>query len=770
MNAKQIDVLPGRSVVSPRMGQVLSDIAAGLVVSLVAIPLPVSYAALIFSGALAGYVSNGVGLALFGGLVGGLVVAFTSSYPGSVFMPQSGPAAILALAAAAIAGGLAGEATPHEAFLTVVVAIGLASALTGLVFLALGTAKLGSLFKYVPYPVIGGFLAGTGWLLVRGAFGVMTGIPLSVSQLPELFQPEHLLRWLPSLGFAVLLVLLLRRTSHALVLPGMLVAAVGAFYLVLWLSGTPVREAEAQGWLLGPFPENGLWLPLTPADLAGIHWSSLLEHAGSMATILVMSLVSLLLNCSALEVTVRRKVDFDRELRSAGLANMLAGLGSGLPGFQALILATLGHRMNARSRLVAVVPAVINGGMLLIGASVLAYFPKPVLGVMLLFIGLTFLAEWTVEAWFKLSRVEYAIVLLILAVIGTVGVVEGVGVGVVLAVIHFVVTYSRVEVVRQTLSGNDIGSNVDRSRAERQALRERGDWLLVLELQGFLFFGTANRLLDRVWQRIQDPDLTPPRFLLLDFRQVSGLDASAVLSFARIKQLAEAQSIALVLTQPSPLICRQLAAEGLTAEGPDACPVFEDLDHGVEWCEQQILLMVTSEAPEPEAGVGPRRGAGRRLPDSFTELLESLGAMDGATPGAVAPLSAGDTGLGPYLERVDAPEDYCLIRQGEPSQGLYFVETGLVTALLECQDGRQIRLRKMGPGSIVGEMGYYLHHPATATVMTRQPSTLYFLSAEALRRMEREAPEMAGALHRYVAQLLGERLSRANDTIQAVFS
>jgi len=769
MSAKQMHVQRGRGVARPRIGQVVSDITAGLVVSLVAIPLPISYAALIFTGALAGYVSSGVGLALFGGLVGGLVVAFTSSYPGSVFMPQSGPAAILALAAVSITSGLAGEGTPDEAFLTVVVAIGLASALTGVVFLALGTAKLGTLVKYVPYPVVGGFLGGTGWLLVRGAFRVMTDTQLSVSQLPVLFQPELLLRWLPPLGFAVLLVLLLRRTSHALLLPGMLVAAVGTFYLVLWLAGTPVSEAEAQGWLLGPFPQVGLWPPLTAADLAQIHWSSLLEQAGNMATILVMSLISLLLNCSALELTVRQEVDLDRELKSAGLANLLAGSGGGLPGFQALILSTLGHRMNARSRLVALVPAVLNGGMLFVGASVLSYFPKPVLGGVLLFVGLTFLAEWTVEAWFKLSRIDYAIVLLILAVIAGVGVVEGVGVGVVLTIIHFVISYSRVPVLRNTLSGRNFDSNVDRPLAERRILHRRGHRLHVLELQGFIFFGTANRVLEAVRERLESPELPPPQFVVLDFRQVQGLDASAVLVLARLQQVVEGQGALMVLTRLSPAMRRQLAAEVHFADGGDGCFVFPDLDHGVEWCEDQILGMAASEAIQPEVDADRIRDAAEPTTDKFSELLEALGGINGATPGTVIPLSAGTTSLSPYLERVEVPEDYCLVRQGEASQGLYFVEKGLVTAFLECEDGRELRLRKMGPGSIVGEMGLYLDQPATATVMTRQPCTLYFLPAETLRRMESEAPEVAGALHRYIAHLLGERLSRANDTIQAVF-
>jgi hypothetical protein len=189
----------------------------------------------------------------------------------------------------------------------------------------------------------------------------------------------------------------------------------------------------------------------------------------------------------------------------------------------------------------------------------------------------------------------------------------------------------------------------------------------------------------------------------------------------------------------------------------------------VEWCEEQIIGMAASEAAQPEAEADWIRDAAEPTANRYSELLEALSGIKPADPGAVIPLSVGNTLLGPYLERLEPPKDYCLVRQGEASQGLYFVERGLVTAFLECEDGRELRLRKMGPGSIVGEMGLYLDQPATATVMTRKPCILYFLPVEMLQRMEREAPEVAGLLHRYIAQLLGERLSRADYTIQAVF-
>ena len=127
-------------------------------------------------------------------------------------------------------------------------------------------------------------------------------------------------------------------------------------------------------------------------------------------------------------------------------------------------------------------------------------------------------------------------------------------------------------------------------------------------------------------------------------------------------------------------------------------------------------------------------------------------------------------GLAGYLERMEVEAEHYLVDQGDAPCGLYFVEAGQVTAQRQGQDGRLVRLRKMGPGTVVGEMGLYLGAPASESVVTNEPSTLYFLSAEALRRMEAGEPELAVALHRTIAQLLGERLSRANDTLHALLS
>ena len=121
-----------------------------------------------------------------------------------------------------------------------------------------------------------------------------------------------------------------------------------------------------------------------------------------------------------------------------------------------------------------------------------------------------------------------------------------------------------------------------------------------------------------------------------------------------------------------------------------------------------------------------------------------------------------------YLEQVKVGIDECLIRQGDPPVGIYFLARGRVRVELALDNDERVRLRTMGEGTIVGELGIYLDRPATANVVTEMPSTLYFLSSEALERMEEADAKVAVAFHRYLATILGQRLVDTNTTVQAL--
>lgn len=462
-----------------------------------------------------------------------------------------------------------------------------------------------------------------------------------------------------------------------------------------------------------------------------------------LITILLTSVVSILLTASALELAAQEEIDLNRELRAAGLASFAAGIGGGMVGFHSLSMSRLVLSMGARSRWVGVGSSLVCGLALFVGGSLVSLVPEFVSGGLLFYLGLVFLWEWVYEARRTLTAVDYGVVILILAVVGLVGYPQGVGVGIIAAVVMFIHNYSRVEVVTHAYSGTDLRSNVDRPLPELRYLAWHGGQIYILRLQGFIFFGTADHLLYEVRLRGNDSSLPPLKFVILDFRRVTGLDSSAIFSLSKVQVLAGKQGFSLLMSQVSPQIISQIEKSGMGAKRDDSLQMPADLDHALEWCEDRLL------AARNVNGNGHSTTLTEHLKHSWPAGVESQRLM-------------------PYLERLEIPASAHLIRQSERSESLYFIESGKVTARLEFEDGRTLRLRTMGAGTVVGEVGLFLGGVRTSSVVTEQVCTVYRLSHDALERMSAENPDLALAFHRYLICLLGERLSSSSKILRSV--
>lgn len=738
--------------------QILPGISVGLVNGILTVMLQISFAAMIFSGDLSPHFPGGVGLTLFGGLVLGVVLALTSSIRGVIGLAQDAPCAILALAAAAIASGLPASATEAEIFVTIVVVIASSSILTGIVFYLMGQYRLGNLVRYIPYPVVGGVLAGIGWLLFKGGIGVMTDLTLGLSSLPGLIDPTVIAKWVPGLILAAVLLLASKRFSHFLAMPATIIGSVSFFYLVLAMAGIPVADASARGWLLGPFPEGALWKPLSPSLLASMDWGIVFSQAGHMGTIVILSIVSLLLNASGLELILRRDIDLNRELKASGFANVLAGLGGSPAGYLALSLSALGHKLGSNSRLIGLTSGVLCGLALFVGAGSLAYLPRCLAGALLVFVGVDLLLEWLYRGWGRLPRADYVMVVFILLFIGAFGFLEGVAAGIVVAVVIFIIRYSRVNVVRMALSGSTFRSHVARAVPLRVILRKRGDAVQVFTLQGFLFFGTANRLFERIRARVKETDIPDLRFLVFDFSHVTGMDSSALNSFVRMEQLAEGLGFSLVLTKLSPEMEMWFEREGLVRSDNPRVRVFPDLDRAMEWCEDGILK---SEAGWLQSDHSTAKPAGEDILESaYEETMARLMKHE--------ELETLFHRLSEFTKVLQLEKGTTIIQQGDPPSGLYFIETGEVTAWLERKNGTRVRLRQYGMGGVVGELSLYTDSPTTMTVVVNRPTVAYYVSKEALDRLEADNPDLALRLHRAIARLIAEQLIDSGTVMQSI--
>jgi SulP family sulfate permease len=298
-----------------------------------AVTVSAAFAALIFSGELADSISQGIGLMLVGSMITASLAALFSSMRGVVVHLQRSAVSILAAASVVIVSQMPVSSTADEKFVTVAMAIALSSILTGGLFLTLGGFRLGNLIRFIPYPVIGGFLSGSALLLALESISLIVGTRVNgILFLSYALQPGFWTKLLPGLCFAVILLVALRRQVHTLVIPGIILTGLIGFYIFLGATNTSIVEAAQQGLLLGVSGGvNGvLWQLPKISDLALVDWSALGNQIGSLFFVAIVSVVAILLNASGIELATGQDVDLNRDLKSAGVANLVAGLAGGI--------------------------------------------------------------------------------------------------------------------------------------------------------------------------------------------------------------------------------------------------------------------------------------------------------------------------------------------------------------------------------------------------------------------------------------------------------
>ena len=732
----------------PRLLRFAPDVTAGSVSALVTLSYSVSYAVLIFSGpTLEPFLARGFRAALVAAALVALVVAMKSSFPFAIAGPDSNASAILAVMAAGLTHALVEARVPVEQVANaVVLMLGLSAIAAGIIVSLLGLLRWGQLVRLIPYPVCGGFLAGSGFLLLAGACKVLTGQSLGWSTLSALAgQPP--LAWGTALAVAITLLVLTRTVRHFLLLPGVFVGAMVFFYLGLWLTGITVDTARAQGLLMTPIETgSGAWWPSLD-----VPWPALFAEWRNFLAMLVVVIVTILLNAAGLELATQREVDLDRELQANGLASLVSGLGGGMVGYLSVSRSLLNVRAGAVSRAAGVWTAILCAATALLFTPLLFYFPRPVLAGLLIFLGLALLREWVWDTFFRLPFREHALIVAILVLIAVEGIIFGVAFGLLVASLFFAYSYSRANYVRHDLSVATHRSNKERTLEATAILQEQGGIGRALCLQGYLFFALASSLVETCRNLIVRDGV---RYLVLDFRMVQGMDASAALGLSKLHQLCVRYRVVLIVSGLRPE--QQAVLQQMRFLPQREIRVVSDLDRGMEWIENRLLAEAVgagSSAPAELAGSEDHEAA------PSVDLREMLAAH--FSPEALKVL------LG-LCEVLDLPQETVLIKRGEAGDALYFVERGEVSVMVPLENGQRKRLRTLGPGSLVGEMALYSGQPRSADVVAETPCRAYRLSAERFARLEREDPSVVIQFHSFVVKLLAKRLSAASDEIRTL--
>ncbi len=719
----------------------LSLLLPALFSSAMAVMLCIAFAAIIFSGDLAIYLPKGIAIVLGGSAFVGVVAGLIGGFRRVVFQPDDDTAPIYAVMVMSIVLALPATMLAGEKLAVVIIAIAAATILSGIALSLLGTLKVGSIIEYLPYSVMGGYFAAAGWLLVLGGFRVLTQLPLqSVSEVSGLLS-NHWVALCASLAIAATLFLFRNRIAASFLLPLVTFLSIGLFYGISFSFGHSVESLAEQGWLIGPFIDvkAQLFEPLPFNTLGSFSWATLLPGVGSMAVIVLLSVMSLLLTTSGLALLEREDFEVNRELRVAGFTNVVNGLMGGMAAFPSLSLTALASEMGApKTRALSLLVAFICVLTFLFGIEYIGYLPRIVIAGLLLNLGFGFLYTWLVESKSQYSLQEYLVIPIILLVASIFGFLQGVLIGLLAAIILFVVKYSQINVIRFEGDGSKFRSNVERSEAERGVLQTHSSEMLMLGLQGYLFFGTAGSIYTHIKSQLSLSD-NKVRYVVLDFDQVTGIDASAGLNFERLSQLVTLHNVHLLIAGLQDSLKAPLTSTGFDVANTAYLHFMRDFDFALEWCEECLLEGETREV------------------DNASFLID----LHDQDPASYERFIA-------YLEVLNVTPGQQLTGQGDDSDELFLLDDTSASAYIIDELGNRLRVRRTGAGTVYGEIGFFLGTPRTASIVADKAGRVYVLSKSALESMQKKDPDLVAQFQQYMLRMSVERLFLTTQTLKTV--
>jgi SulP family sulfate permease len=669
---------------------------------------------------------------LIGGALAGLIITKFSSYKNVIVQPQDGPAILVSVYIASIIPTILDSSLK----LPIIYAFIVVNCITtGIVFYFLGFWKLGRYVRFIPYPVIGGFLCGSGILLALSSCSILLSKRLQNLDPFTIFQDPHLFILLIGILIGILLFYSGLKSKSKLYFPLILVVSTVLIHLWFYFHAVSIEELQNTGWLINANFEPGADLYFSWLDAPKSVWILIAKNFDSFLAIAVISVVGILLNLSGLEVAAHSEFDFNKELKIAGIANIMCGFLGGAVSYHGLSLSTIGEQMRVSTRWIGYLTYLITLSILIIGPGILGYVPKPVLGGVLLSSGLALGYQWLVKGLKHFSRPDYLTICTITLVISFVSYAAGVLVGLFLCTLIFVWNYSHVKIITHERNGRDFRSNVERTKYLYSILDQQANKIRLLKIEGFLFFGTVYSIYDRIQHLVK----SGVEYLILDMSMVKDLDLSSVTVFGRIAKFCNQANCQLIYSRTSKEITdllRNQYAENVNFH------IFSDRDHAIEYCENIIIEKYGSSVPEKYSNIWDRVGFNLSSADSFERLSS-------------------------FFIRRHYEANVFVFHQNEISDEMFIIESGRIDIIIEPNEQIQnsIRLRSMTTGAFIGEAALFEHGHRSASAITLTPVEVLVITTEKFKEMDSKYPELSALIFRTLSKTLLERLSNTNKLV-----
>lgn len=509
-----------------RNKNIKGDIFGGLTAGIVALPL-----------ALAFGVQSGLGASA--GLYGAIILGFFAALFGGTNTQISGPTGPMTVVSAAVVtlaiskyGGI------DEAWGIIV----LTFLLSGLFQIIFGLLKIGKYIKYIPYPVLSGFMSGIGVIIIIFQIYPVLGLasPSKIidifTELSKALDVRNNISIFMAFGTILIIYLIPKITK---VIPSTLIALITASLVSFFFSfDVP---------LIGEMPSGLPSLKIT--SLFDLKFSDLSFVLIPAITLAGLGTIDSLLTSVVADNITRTKHNSNKELIGQGIGNMVASLIGGIPGAGATIRTVVNVKSGGRTKLSGIIHAILLMLILLGLGKYVAYIPLSALAGVLITVGIDIIDTKGLKSIFNIPKSDAFILITVLLLTVFVDLLQAVGIGMVIASVIFMRKAS--DMVEQNTSLNKIDKyNRETDWSDEVNLLLQQDYVYIKRFDGPMFFGVASKMLERI-NKIP----TDAKVIIFRMKKVPYIDQSGLFAFEEVIKEMQKNGIIVVLTmtQQQPL-------------------------------------------------------------------------------------------------------------------------------------------------------------------------------------------------------------------------
>lgn len=727
------------------------DITGGVVGALIVVPIILSCGVVLFHSIGPEFVTAGISAAFIASVMPALVSGLFGGPPLHINSPKTTHAAILA--------GLIATVATHHSFADVYSGDKAPAALMTICFLTLlvsgvtqallGISRMGSLVKFIPYPVLAGFINGFALQIILNQAPKLFGLQQERQLLTMLTGWDAINWW--ALGFAAIsggLVFLTGRFTKAI--PAAIVGLIGGTLAQLVVAKF-VWQVDL-GPVIGTLPA-GISPHFRLDEILGFLLSAafpphVFQILATGVTLAFVSSIQSLLSISASEHISGGRHKSNRELVVQGAGNILSAIFGGAPsGGSPNVTQTVfssGGRTGAANLAYAATLLGLSYGL----SQIIGLIPLSAMAGVVVITTAGAMDKWTQQLIIRIgsssgspaSRQDLALNLVVVILVATLvvsaGALAALGVG--MAAVFMVFLYrSNTNVIRRVLHGDRLHSRTERSHAAFDALTQHGLRIAVIEVDGPIFFGSAETVAQSI-----ERELTTSDWIILDLKRVSHFDSSGVMMLKRLddRMLKSNQHLLLSHLPQGGNRRNFLRTIGLTAPESQG-RIYEDTDEALSWVEDELLTTLNFiENNENEVEL-KQFEACRGMDEEELHLLKEM------------------------LNRQKREAGDVIIREGEACRSLFFLALGRVSVQLITED-RVARLASFRAGVACGGMALLSDQTHSASVVAETAVVLMELTVEAWERLKRMNPGVESKLIRNLIDEISYRVHNLNIVVR----